>query len=233
VTAVDESGQKKIVVTNLAPYETMMTQAADPKALPELLILRERMRAWRFYDHFRTDVDAPVRQARVATRTPVLSADGSDLPPALQTIRENGNDKGLHEAISDAFPGGSIEIEDIGGKLELRMLQHGLLRSLSAAELSEGTLRYFLLLAALFTPRPPGLMVLNEPEASLHPDLLPPLARLIAGAATRCQIIVVTHAVPLADMLRKAGGLNHDLSKSFGETQVANLASPAWAWPSR
>src|SRR5881398_3067509 len=75
--------------------------------------------------------------------------------------------------------------------------QHGILRALDAAELSDGTLRYLLWIAALLTPRPPALMVLNEPETSLHPDLLPPLARLIAQAAERSQIIVVTHAAQL------------------------------------
>ena len=66
-----------------------------------------------------------------------------------------------------------------GGWFEVEMHQHGLLRPLKAAELSDGTLRYLLWVAALLTPRPPGLLVLNEPETSLHPDLLPALGRLI------------------------------------------------------
>ena len=74
------------------------------------------------------------------------------------------------------------------------MRQHGLLRPLKAAELSDGTLRYLLLVAALLSPRPPTLMILNEPETSLHPDLLPPLARLIAQASKQSQMIVVSHA---------------------------------------
>ncbi len=84
------------------------------------------------------------------------------------------------------------------------MRQHGLLRPLRAAELSDGTLRYLLLVAALLSPRPPSLMVLNEPETSLHPDLLPPLARLIALASSRSQIIIVTHAQLLADEIAAA-----------------------------
>ena len=40
----------------------------------------------------------------------------------------------------------------------------GLLRPLRGAELSDGTLRYLLWVAALLTPRPPELLVLNEPE---------------------------------------------------------------------
>ena len=55
------------------------------------------------------------------------------------------------------------------------MQQHGLLRPLERRRAVDGTLRYLLWVAALLTPRPPGLLVLNEPETSLHPDLLPAL----------------------------------------------------------
>ena len=71
-----------------------------------------------------------------------------------------------------------------GGRFELQMRQHGLLRPLGTAELSDGTLRYLLLVAALLSPRPPELMVLNEPETSLHPDLLAPLGRLIGTVSS-------------------------------------------------
>ena len=88
-----------------------------------------------------------------------------------------------HGNIEDAFPG----VTAPGGRdprpLRPRAKAHGLLRPLSAAELSDGTLRYLLLVAALLSPRPPSLMVLNEPETSLHADLLPALARLIARAS--------------------------------------------------
>jgi predicted ATPase len=94
---------------------------------------------------------------------------------ALQTIQEIGDPDALAEAVADAFPGSSISVLNIDGRFEIAMHQHGLLRPLRAAELSDGTLRYLLWIAALLTPRPPGLLVLNEPETSLHPDLLPAL----------------------------------------------------------
>jgi len=114
------------------------------------------------------------------------------------------------------------------------MHQHGLLRPLKAAELSDGTLRYLLLIAALLSPRPPDLMILNEPEASLHPDLLAPLARLIAAAAERSQIIVVSHAFGLVSALdREADSRQIVLEKQLSETIVQDQTPPAWAWPSR
>ena len=84
--------------------------------------------------------------------------------------------------------------------------QPGLLRPLSQSELSDGTLRYLLLIAALMTPRPPPLMVLNEPESSLHPDLLPPLGRLMQRYARDNQLWVVSHATELHKVLGRGAG---------------------------
>lgn len=234
VHVLDDQGNRATVITDLAPFDSMMTHAADPRGAPELLALRERMRGWRFYDHFRSDAEAPARRAQVGTRTPVLASDGADLAAALQTIREIGDPAALHDAIEDAFPGSRIEIGVAGGLFEVTMRQHGLLRPLRATELSDGTLRYLLLTAALLTPRPPSLMVLNEPETSLHPDLLPPLARLIAAAARRSQVIVVTHARALVDALEgEPDSALFTLEKHLGETLAPGFEAPAWAWPKR
>jgi predicted ATPase len=233
-----EDDEWKIVAKNLATYDSMMTHIADPRNAPELLTLRETIRAWRFYDHFRTDTDAPARTAQIGTRTPVLTNDGSDLAAAIETIREVGDGDALDTVVSDAFPGSRLSVTtDDAGRFSLLMEQHGLLRSLSTAELSDGTLRYLLLIAAMLTPRPPELMVLNEPETSLHPDFLPPLARLIARASHNSQLIVVTHSATLIGSLQEQAGCHSIvLEKSFGETAVAGtreIGTPSWHWPSR
>ena len=221
----------------LATFDSMMSQFADPKNAPEMLVLREQIRSWRFYDHFRTDVDAPARLPQVGTHTPVLSNDGSDLAAALQTIMEIGNPVVLDEAVADAFPGSRISVLNLEGRFEIAMHQHGLLRPLKAAELSDGTLRYLLWIAALLTPRPPGLLVLNEPETSLHPDLLPALGRLIASAAARSQVLVVTHAPKLIGVLEENSECNSvRLEKEFGETRIVGIGKfdqPLWRWASR
>ncbi|MFT3987037.1 AAA family ATPase [Aestuariivirga sp.] len=228
------SGTWQQAMTTLQPFDSMMTHCADPRQGAELLVLRERMRDWRFYDHFRTDRDALARKPQVGTRTPVMAGDGGDLAAALQTIREIGSATELSDTIDDAFPGSSIEITANDGFFEVVMQQHGLLRPLRSAELSDGTLRYLLLTAALLSPRPPRLMVLNEPETSLHPDLLAPLARLIALASSRTQIIVVTHAQPLADELASLASCRGiRLEKQFGETIIEDNERVPWEWPAR
>jgi predicted ATPase len=229
-----ETGEWRQALQNLAPFDSMMTHCSDPREAPELLLLRERMRDWRFYDHLRTDRDAPARKPQVGTYTPVLGNDGADLAAALQTIREIGDSVELDEAIADAFPGSRIDIASADGHFEVEMQQHGLLRPLKAAELSDGTLRYLLLAAALLSPRPPTLMILNEPETSLHSDLLPSLARLIAKAANRSQVVVVSHAAALLSELTAATDVQRiTLEKELGETLVRDSDRPAWTWPLR
>lgn len=226
--------EMQIVQSDLPSYESMMSFAANKQSAPELIDLRERMRAWRFYDHFRTDKEAPARWPQLGTRTPVLANDGRDLAAAVQTIREIGETEEFDEAIDVAFPGSSVSVRtNDDGFFEIEVHQKGLLRPLRATELSDGTLRYLLLAAALLTPRPPPLMVVNEPETSLHKDMLGPLAHLILKASERCQMIVVSHAAPLVKALSEAGAQKLELYKELGETTLPGVEAPRWEWPSR
>jgi predicted ATPase len=226
----------------IKPYDSMLSEFADPQRAPEVVTLRDLVRSWRFYDHVRTDSDAPARGSRVGTRTAVLSHDGADLAAALQTIREIGDPNALSAAIDLAFPGSRLSIaSDEAGRFDLRLSQPGLHRPLAAPELSDGTLRYLLWVAVLLTSRPPPLLVLNEPETSLHPDLLTPLAQLIVTAAARSQLIVVSHSRPLITTMRELAGSGPvvntiELAKHSGQTLVVGqepLDAPAWQWPKR
>jgi predicted ATPase len=228
---------------SLPSYRSVLAEYAHPHALPELSAVSERLRDWRFYDGFRVDAGAPARQPQVGTRTPVLSDDGADLAAATQTIIEAGLDD-LARAVADAFDGATVSVAVNDGLFDLQLHQRGMLRSLRAAELSDGTLRFLLWAAALLSPRPPSLMVLNEPETSLHPDLVRPLATLIATAATQTQVVVVTHSRALLEFLDttpvadedRGNAVEIELYKQWGETKVAGLsllATPAWHWGSR
>ena len=226
-----------MLTQHLSDTDSMLASVADPQRAPEMLAVREAVRGWRFYDHFRTDSDSPARIAQIGTFTPVLHHDGSNLAAALQTITEIRSDDALATTLEDAFPKSRLYVEDRNGRFELQLQQHGLLRPLSAAELSDGTLRYLLWTAALLTPRPPELMVLNEPETSLHPDLLPALARLILAAALQTQIVVVSHAQALIEALAIAPLCTRlQLQKEFGETTLEGATlfnKPKWNWPTR
>ncbi|XLY89232.1 AAA family ATPase [Ectopseudomonas mendocina] len=226
----------QVLAQHVPNYDSLFDQIGNDPNCPEVFQLRETIRRWRFYDHFRSDAEAPARQPQLGTRTPVLHHDGRDLAAALQTIREIGDRDALNAAIDDAFPGSRLHIDfQAGGRFAVELRQEGLLRPLSAAELSDGTLRYLLLVAALLTPRPPSLMVLNEPETSLHPDLLPALGRLIIAASKQTQVWVVSHASRLIATLKESPECNTlELDKQLGQTCIRGqgmLDEPPWHWP--
>ncbi|WP_230631176.1 AAA family ATPase [Sphingomonas sp. Leaf37] len=231
-----ETGEWRRSPVDLSSFDTMVTHAADPRDGLELLLMRERMRNWRFYDALRTDQTAPARRPQVTTYTPVLASDGSDLTAAIATIHAIGDGAALDNAVDDAFAGSSIAFTASGpNHVTIGMRQPGMLRPLGASELSDGTLRYLLLVAALLSPRPPELMVLNEPEANLHPSLLPALARLLLASANTCQIIVVSHSGALIDALGASEQARSiALAKDMGETRVSGQRfGPDWRWPKR
>lgn len=236
VVRIREGSDWQIALQDIADFDSVFSRISDANTTPEVFWLREQVRGWRFYDHFRTDRDAPARQPQIGTRTPVLRHDGSDLAAALRTIIEVGDRAFLDSVIADAFDGAKIAVQvDESGRFTVNFGQRGLLRPLTAAELSDGTLRFLLLAAALLTPRPPSMMVLNEPETSLHPDVIPALGRMIIGASKSSQLWVVTHSPKLIAALKKDGSFNLiELEKKLSSTQVKGqtiLDRPAWKWP--
>ena len=228
----DAEGHSVQFPLDLSENESVLSQLRDPHRFPELFLIRDAVRAWRFYHAFRTDADAPLRYSQVSVRTPVLSEDGSDLAAALQTILEMGNRERLHAAIREALPGRALVIHDSNDEpppritprsmeLLVALKTKGCTRDLLARELSDGTLKFLCLAAALLSPRPPSLIALNEPEASLHPDVLPALARLIVDASRHSQIWVTTHSQPLATCIANASGEPPiELQLVDGETQI-------------
>jgi predicted ATPase len=228
----DDAGRGFTELTRALPtYRSVLAEYA----LPELASVRDRLRDWRFYDGFRVDADAPARRPQVGTRTPVLSDDGGDLAAAVQTILELGMGE-LPRAVADAFDGATLSVAVHDGLFELQLRQPGMLRPLRAAELSDGTLRFLLWGAALLSPRPPSLMVLNEPETSLHPDLVAPLASMIRAAAAATQVVVVTHSHAMRGHLDVDGSSEIELYKQWGETLVVDqtlLTTPPWDWGKR
>ena len=143
-------------------------------------VVREQVRSWRFYDHFRTDAEAPARQAQIGTRTPVLDHDGADLAAALQTIREIGDRERAATTRSDERSRRAAEpYASTRGRLELRAAAA---RPAAAARRGRAVGRHAALpavVAALLTPAAAGAARPQRAGDQPAPGLLPALARLI------------------------------------------------------
>lgn len=218
-------GAREMHKDSVLSSETALVAFRDGARYPEIEMIRQEMLDWRLYHDFRTDESSPIRQPSHAIATPTLSADGHDLAAVLGTlfiIRRETTE--LQQAFADAFPGTVLSAGDHGSWCEIAVHYPNFQRPFGAHELSDGTLKYLCLLGALMGYRLPSLIALNEPEASLHPSLLPPLARLIAHAAQRTRIWIVTHSEALADALyEETGKKPRRVVKEDGATNIEGL----------
>jgi predicted ATPase len=225
-TVTDEDGKKRTLGTELLASETALGAIQDPARFPDVDVVRRTMLDWKFYHDFRSDRASPLRQPCLAVTTPTLASDGSDLAAVFATLTHvRGDTIDLDRAIDDAFPGSELVVPmpERSASFGLTMPEYPR-RVFEAGELSDGTLRYLALAGALLGYRLPAFIALNEPESSLHPELLEPLARLIVRAAERTQVWVVTHSERLAAAFETCGNVRpHTVIKRNGETWIEGL----------
>ena len=107
--------------------------------------------------------------------------------------------RALEDILRIAFPGfRRLEFPVVGsGQVTLAWYQEDIDGPLFLNELSEGTLRFLWLATVLLSPSPAPITCIDEPEVSLHPELLKLLAGLLQDASMRGQYIVATHSPEL------------------------------------
>ncbi|MFD4571105.1 AAA family ATPase [Streptomyces sp. NPDC058417] len=164
---------------------------------------RETLRGCRVYHFHDTTPGAPVKQPGYASDTEVLHPDARNLAAFLRRLGEE--DPAAYEQIVRTvrsvapFFRAFVLTEDAAGRVQLRWKQVGSDTVFPADALSDGTLRFICLAVLLLQPRPPALLVLDEPELGLHPFALTVLAELFRSASTHSQILAATQSVTLLD----------------------------------
>ncbi|MEH3116087.1 MAG: AAA family ATPase [Methylorubrum populi] len=222
----DEAGRKRAFGLDLLPTETALAALQDAVRFPELQSVRQALDAWRFHHGVRTDADSPLRRPCLAVTTPTLSSDGADLAAVFATlVHIRADTADLDAAIADAFPGARLVVPPPGREARFGVIFSDYpKRVFEPSELSDGTLRYLALAGTLLAYRLPPFLALNEPETSLHPDLMAPLARMIVQASKRTQVWLVTHSERLAAAVAEHGGVRpRVVLKREGATWIEGL----------
>lgn len=204
--ARDAAGRREVADEDLLPSEPAIARLGGR---PEIATLRDAILGWRFFHGFRTDQESALRRPSRAVTSPTLASDGSNLGAVFATLRHiRGDTVDLDRAIGDAFPGVELVVPPVEGYASFGLRYPEMPKRVFAPhELSDGTLQFLALAGALLSYRPPPFIALNEPETSLHPSLLPILARMIVKAAERSQIWVVTHDRELANSIAEGSGV--------------------------
>lgn len=227
VMARDEEGRPREVDLDLLDSETVLARLEDPSKYPGLDVVRQSLLQWRFYHDLRTDAASALRRPCTAVASPTLASDGSNLAAVFATLAHVRQDTVELDAVIDqAFPGARLVVPQPDRTASFGMSFPDFPRRVfEAAELSDGTLKFLALAGALMAYRLPAFVALNEPESSLHPALMTPLARLVAKASERSQVWLVTHSEALAaEIAATTVGTVRTVTKHEGATTIEGLS---------
>jgi predicted ATPase len=183
--------------------QSILAQKRDVIHYPEITYLAQGFSKIRMYREWQFGRYTPPRLRQKAdSSNQYLEPDCSNLGMVLNQIDMNPLAKNRLLKELQCF---YKEVEDYGVNISNNTVQiyfheHGLLSSIPATRLSDGTLRYLCLLAILCNPYLPPLICIDEPELGLHPDVLPNLGKLLREVSERCQLIITTHSEAFVDL---------------------------------
>jgi predicted ATPase len=224
---IDDNGiQMSLPQTLVSDEQSSLAYMALAGA--QTTMFSDSLMGWSFYQNLRTDREAPVRQAAIARLENKLAADGQNLASMLHTAYTGDREfkKNLDAAMRAAF---GTDYEELifppaaDQRIQLRLRWRSLSTEQSAANLSDGTLRFLMLIAILTNPRPGDLIAIDEPETGLHPNMLPIIAELATEAAYQTQVIFTTHSPQFLDAFRDEAPTTTVTEWEDGETRLSVL----------
>jgi predicted ATPase len=178
------------------PLETSLSQV--PKMYQEPENFRKRLASCTFYGALNVAPKSPVRLPQSMRPATLPGSNGEDLVSCLYYLRETDSER--FEIIEDTLAAAFPDFERLGfppvaaGTLTMTWKDKNFSKPLYMHQLSEGTLRFLWLVTLLQSPDLSAVTLIDEPEVSLHPELLRLLAELMREAAQRTQLIVATHS---------------------------------------
>jgi predicted ATPase len=183
---------------------------------------------WSIHQDVRTDSTSEVRGTSVSRVETRVESDGQNLIAVLHTLYLKNRDfeEFLDKAMSAAFPSDYEKLifpPEASGRIELRVRRKHRKRADSSADLSDGTLRFLLLMAILGSPDPAPLIAIDEPETGLHPRMMSLVAEVAANAALKSQIILATHSPELLDALGEELPTTTVVTSNGSETELKTI----------
>lgn len=211
--------------------EALLSLAAGPfTANPIIPKFQKQLSSWSVYHDLHVNRDAAIRQPSVSRPEQRVDPDGQNLVSVLHTLYTGDREfkKDINEAMRAAF---GDDFEELvfppasDQRIQLRVRWKSLKREQSAAELSDGTLRFLFLLTVLASPSPAPVIAIDEPETGLHPSMLSIVAEYAVDASQRAQVILTTHSPQLLDAFGDTQPVTTVVKWAGGETQMRNFDS--------
>ena len=205
----------------LSAQELVLRQITDPQRYLPSFVVREAISAIAGYSKFNFD---QVRQPADANDVKRLISTGENLSHLLSNLNNNYTFQyeKIIECLSDINPNFTgIGYNVFGSRLYLSLREKNLSHAIDALHMSDGTLKYLLLLSIFHNPQRGTLVCVDEPESCLHPDMIRSVAKMMKRAAMTSQIIVATHSALLLNAFELDDILVFE--KNGDEIQIANI----------
>jgi len=213
----------------VAEDETLLSLVSGPFSGNRIIALfQKEVAGWSVYHDLRVDYLAPVRQPAITRLEKRVSPDGQNLISVMHSLYTGDRKfkKGVNAAMKAAFGDDFEELAFAPAadqKIQLQVRWNSLKREQSAADLSDGTLRFLFLLTVLSSPTPAPVIAIDEPEIGLHPGMLPIVAEHAVDAATRSQVIFTTHSPQFLDAFRDTLPTTTVTKWEDGETELKTV----------
>ncbi|MCI0665853.1 MAG: AAA family ATPase [Acidobacteria bacterium] len=214
--------------TLLSLINSLSFEAKQPGASLDTAVFRQRLAGITVYHDLDVGQNSRIRQSAVPSFERRIEPDGQNLVPVLHTLYTGDREfkRNIDSAMHAAFGSDYEEIvfpPASDRRIQFRVRWKNLKREQPAADLSDGTLRFLLLLTALITPEPPMVIAIDEPETGLHPAMLPIIAEFAMEAASRTQIVFTTHSPQFLDAFTDAKPTTTVAKWENGETTLHTL----------
>lgn len=206
------------------PLETSLSQV--PKMFRQPEELRRLLATATQYHVLDVGPRAPIKMPQPMKPAMLPGPDGEDLVPYLYYLRESERER--FDIIMDTLRAAFLDFEELNfppvaaGMLAMTWKDGKLGKPIYMNELSEGTLRFLWLVSLLQSPYLSTVTMIDEPEVSLHPELLSLLADVMREASKRTQLIVATHSDRLIRFLGPSEVVVMDMDED-------GCATAAWA----
>lgn len=177
-----------------------------PRTFPDPEKFKQRLMSVELFHHLDIGPQAPVRLPQAMQPATHPGTNGEYLLSCLYSLREQNPHQ--FETIEDTFKVAFPGFQRLGfppvaaGKIAMTWHEEHLRDPVYTHQLSEGTLRFIWLTTLLQSQSLPAVTLIDEPEISLHPQLLGLLADLFRDASRRTQLIVATHSERLIQHLK-------------------------------
>ena len=188
---------------HLRPDQSVLAQRKDPDLYPEVTWVGDTLGSFHTFREWSFGRYVALRQPQRADLPgDRLLPDNRNLALVLNQIEHKDGAVRLNELMKRFFPRFErLSTRVLGGTVQFYLHESGFSAPIPATRLSDGTIRFIALIAALLGTNPPPLLCIEEPELGLHPDVLTLLAELLVEASERTQLIVTTHSDALISAL--------------------------------